>query len=152
VGVRDINVEKIMIATDGSICSRLAANKGIEVARLSGGTVYAVYVVSTYYSSSIDVDFYREKVHEALKKDGEHAVKKIKEMGERVRVNVETILLEGHPVDKLIQYAEEEGMDIVVIGTLGRTGLDRLILGSVSENLIRHSKVPVLVVSDECRC
>jgi nucleotide-binding universal stress UspA family protein len=65
---------------------------------------------------------------------------------------VETILLEGHPVDKLVQYAEEEGMDIVVIGTLGRTGLERLLLGSVTENLIRHSKVPVLVVSDQCRC
>lgn len=152
MGVRDINVKKIMIATDGSICSRLAANKGIEVARLSGGTVYAVYVVSTNYSSSTGVDFYLGNIHEVLKKDGEHAVTKIKEMGERVRVNVETILLEGHPVDKLVQYAEEEGMDIVVIGTLGRTGLDRLLLGSVSENLVRYSKVPVLVVSDQCRC
>lgn len=152
MGVRDINVKKIMIATDGSICSRLAANKGIAVARLSGGTVYAVHVVPTNYSSSIGVDFYWGNLHEALKKDGEHAVTKIKEMGERVRVNVETILLEGHPVDKLIQYAEEEGMDIVVIGTLGRTDLECLPLGSVSENLIRHSRVPVLVVSDECRC
>jgi len=46
-----------MIATDGSVCSRLAANKGIELARLSGGTVYAIYVISTEYFSSMAVGF-----------------------------------------------------------------------------------------------
>ena len=57
-----------MIATDGSDCSMLAAGKGIELARLSGGKVYAVYVVSTNYSSSVGVDFYGEKYMKHLKK------------------------------------------------------------------------------------
>ncbi len=62
--------KKIMIATDGSVCSRVAANKGIELARLSGGTVYAVYVVSTEYFSSMAVYFYWEKMSEELKREG----------------------------------------------------------------------------------
>ena len=45
-------------------------------------------------------------------------------MGERVGVNVEPILLDGHPADELIRYAEEEEMDIVIMGTIGKTGLN----------------------------
>jgi nucleotide-binding universal stress UspA family protein len=139
-----------MIATDGSVCSMIAANRGIELARLSGGTVYAVYVVSTEYFSSMAVDFDRESMHEALRKEGCKAVSYINEIGEQENVNVETILLEGHPADELIRYAEEEKMDIIVMGMIGRTGLDRLILGSVAEKVIRHSKVPVMVLKEKC--
>ena len=81
-----VNFKKIMIATDGSDCSRLAADKGIELARLSGGTVYAVCVVSTAslsmdgdYFSSMGVNPYWELIHEALKKQGQQAVNYVKE-------------------------------------------------------------------------
>lgn len=147
----NVSFKKIMVATDGSVCSRIAANKGIELARLSGGTVYAVYVVSTEYFSSMAVDFDWERMHEALKKDGCKAVNYVKGIGELENVNVKSILLEGHPADELIRYAEENGMDIIVMGTLGKTGLDRLLLGSVAGNVVRHSKVPVMVVREKCK-
>lgn len=140
-----------MIATDGSVCSRLAANKGIELARLSGGTVYAVYVISTEYFSSMAVDFNWERMHEALRKDGADAVNYVKGIGEMENVNVKCVLLEGHPASELIRYAEEEKMDIIVMGTLGRTGIDRLLLGSVAVNVVRHSKVPVMVVREKSK-
>ena len=152
-----VNFKKIMIATDGSDCSRLAVDKGIELAQLSGGTVYAVYVMSTDYLSSIDgdsfsmgVDPYWESIQEALKTQGQQAVNYVKGLGEMKGVNVESALLEGNPSDELIRYAEEKKMDIVIMGTLGKTGLDRLLLGSVAENLVRHSKVPVMVVREKC--
>ena len=147
----NVSFKKIMVATDGSVCSRLAANKGIELARLSGGTVYAVYVVSTEYFSSMAVDFDWERMHEALKKDGCKAVNYVKGIGELENVSVKSILLEGHPADELIRYAEENEMDIIVMGTLGKTGLDRLLLGSVAGNVVRHSKVPVMVVREKCK-
>jgi nucleotide-binding universal stress UspA family protein len=149
--VGTVSFKKIMVATDGSICSRLAANNGIELARLSAGTVYAVYVVSTDYFSSMAVDLDWERMREALKKEGNQAVNYIKGVGEMEGVRVEPVLLEGHPADELIRYAEEEGMDIVVMGTLGKTGLDRLLLGSVAENIVRNSKVPVMVIKGKCR-
>ena len=147
--MESVNFQKIMIATDGSDCSMLAAGKGIELARLSGGNVYAVYVVSTNYSPSVGVDFYWGEIYEAFKKDGENAVNNIKEMGERVGVNVEPILLDGHPADELIRYAEEEEMDIVIMGTIGKTGLNKLLLGSVTGSLVRHSRVPVMVAREK---
>ncbi len=146
-----VNFRKIMVATDGSICSRIAANYAIELARLSGGTVYAVYVVSTDYFSSMAVDFDWERMNEALKKEGHSAVSYVKRAGELEKVDVEPILLEGHPADELIRYAEENEMDVVVMGTLGKTGLDRLLLGSVAEKVVRHCKVPVMIISEKCR-
>jgi nucleotide-binding universal stress UspA family protein len=153
-----VNFKKIMIATDGSDCSMLAADKGIELARLSGGTVYAVCVVSTAslsmygdYFSSMGVNPYWELIFEELKNQGQRAVDSVKGLGETKGVNVESVLLEGHPVDELIRYAEENGMDMIVMGSLGRTGIDRLLLGSVAGNVVRHSKVPVMVVSGECK-
>lgn len=140
-----------MVATDGSVCSRIAANKGIELAKLSGGTVYAVYVVSTEYFSSMAVDFDWERMHEALKKEGYKALNYVEGIGELESVNVESILLEGHPADELIRYAEKEEIDIIIMGTIGRTGLERLILGSVAEKVIRHSKIPVMVIKEKMR-
>jgi nucleotide-binding universal stress UspA family protein len=153
-----VNFKKIMIATDGSDCSKLAADKGIELARLSGGMVYAVFVVSTAslsidgdYFSSMGVNPYWELIYDSLKNQGQKALDYVKDLGKMKGINVESVLLEGHPADELIQYAEENKMDIIVMGTLGRTGLDRLLLGSVAGNLVRHSKVPVMVVRGKCK-
>jgi nucleotide-binding universal stress UspA family protein len=153
-----INLKKIMVATDGSACSGLVAEKGIELARLSGGKIYAVYVVSTEYlvpingdSFPMSVDLYWESIHEAWKKQGQEAVNSVKSLGEKKGINVEPVLLEGNPSEELIRYAEEEKMDIIVMGTLGKTGLDKLLLGSVAEKMVRHSKVPVMVVRDNCK-
>lgn len=147
----NVSFKKIMIATDGSICSRMAANNAIEIARLSGGTVYAVYVVSTDYFSSMAVDLDWERMREALKKEGVQALNYVTGAGEMEGVKVEPVLLEGHPATELIRYAKEEKMDLIVMGSLGKTGLNRLLLGSVAENMVRHSKVPVLVVKEKCR-
>ena len=56
------------------------------------------------------------------------------------------VILEGHPPEQITAYAQENAMDLIVMGTLGRTGIDRFLIGSVAENVVRHSKVKVLVV------
>jgi len=151
--MRIVDYKKIMIATDGSDCSRLATDKGIELARLSGGTVYAVHVISTAYLFLMDGDYfmgmnpYWESIHEALKNQGQQALDYITGLGEVKGINVESILLEGNPSEELIKYADQENMDIVIMGTLGKTGLNRMLMGSVAGNLVRHSRVPVMVVS-----
>lgn len=152
-----VNFKKIMIATDGSDCSRLAVDKGIELAKLSRGTVYAIYVVSTDYLAPIDgdsfsmgMDPYWMSIQEMWKTQGQQAVDYVKGLGEMKGINVEPVLLEGNPSDELIRYAEEKKMDIIIMGTLGKTGLDRLLLGSVAGNVARHSKVPVMVVRKKC--
>lgn len=138
--------KKIMVATDGSECSKKAVAAGIEIARLSGGVVYAVYVVSTDYFSSMSVDAGWESMYEFLKKEGKEALEYAASACEEAGVPVEAIMLEGHPAPEIIDFAEDTAMDLVVIGTTGRTGLNRILLGSVAGHVVRHCKVPVMVV------
>jgi nucleotide-binding universal stress UspA family protein len=140
--------EKIMVATDGSKAVRKAIETGIELARLSGAKLYAVYViVPSGYSPR---DFGWEKsLREFLQEEGDKAVAFVEDAGKTAGIKVEPVTLEGHPAEKILEFAEQEGIDIIVMGTLGKTGLERFLLGSVAENVVRHSKIPVLVVKDE---
>jgi len=69
-----------------------------------------------------------------------------KEKGKKIGVEVETLVVEGIPAKEILDVAEERKIDIIVMGTLGRTGLERLLLGSVAEKVIRHAPCPVFVV------
>jgi nucleotide-binding universal stress UspA family protein len=139
----------IVIATDGSENNKRAISHGIEIAKLSGATVHALYVVDTSAFSSIPIDAGWGAMYEILRKEGEKAVFEVKELGEASGVEVREILLEGHPSNEIINFAENTNSDLIVMGTLGKTGLDRFLMGSVAEKVIRGSKVPVLVVRGE---
>jgi nucleotide-binding universal stress UspA family protein len=91
----------------------------------------------------------REAMYELLRKDGQRATSKVKECGEASGVEVREVILEGHPSDEILNFAENNNIDLIVMGTLGKTGLDRFLMGSVAENVVRHAKVPVLVVRGE---
>jgi nucleotide-binding universal stress UspA family protein len=139
----------IVIATDGSENSQRAISYGIEIAKLSGATVHALYVLDISSFSSIPMDAGWEAMYEILKTEGGKAVSEVKERGEASAVEVREVILEGHPSSKIIEFAENNNADLIVMGTLGKTGLDRFLMGSVAEKVVRGSKVPVLVVRSE---
>lgn len=139
----------IVIATDGSENSQRAISYGIEIAKLSGATVHALYVLDTSSFSSIPMDAGWEAMYEILKTEGGKAVSEVKERGEASGIEVREVLLEGHPSSEIIEFAENNNADLIVMGTLGKTGLDRFLMGSVAEKVVRGSKVPVLVVRSE---
>jgi nucleotide-binding universal stress UspA family protein len=84
-----------------------------------------------------------------LKTEAQKAISKVKEYGEASGVKVKEVLLEGHPSSEIIDFAENNDIDLIVMGTLGKTGLDRFLMGSVAEKVVRNSKVPVMVVRSE---
>ena len=61
-------------------------------------------------------------------------------------VEVESVILEGNPANEIVNFAEKNDIELIVTGTLGKTGITKFLLGSVAENVVRHSKKPVLVV------
>jgi nucleotide-binding universal stress UspA family protein len=135
----------IVIATDGSENTQRAIEYGIKFAKFSGATVYALHVVDT---SSLSQSWTAgwETMYELLRNEGQRAISNVKEYGEASGVDVKEVLLEGHPSSEIIDFAENNNIDLIVMGTLGKTGLDRFLLGSVAEKVVRNSKVPVLVV------
>ena len=88
-------------------------------------------------------------MRELLEAEAKKAVSSVEDMGKISGIEVESVILEGHPADKILKFAEQEGMDFIVMGTLGRTGLERFLLGSIAEKVVRHSKIPVMVVKGE---
>lgn len=139
--------EKILVATDGSKHSEKAARIGIEVARQSGGKITAIYVADTSKMSHLPDDMLLFSIRDLLVKEGNEATAEVEAMSRDAGVPMDKFVAEGgSPADEILSYAKKNGMDLIVIGSVGRTGLDRFLLGSVAEKVVRNSSVPVLTV------
>jgi len=64
-------------------------------------------------------------------------------------INCEGVLVEGDAAHEILEFAKQSNIDMIIMGTLGRGGLDRFLLGSVADKVVRHSKISVLVVKKE---
>ena len=138
--------EKILIATDGSEYTKNAVDYGIDIAKSTGAKLFAIYIVDTAAFASIPMDAAWESMYELLKQEGDLAIKYVSERAQAEGLEVEGNLIEGHPADEIIRYSEKNLISLIVMGTLGKSGLDRFLLGSVAEKVVRNSKIPVLVV------
>lgn len=81
-----------------------------------------------------------------LTRKGEEAIAYVEGMGSDNGIEVEPVLLRGHPAQQIIDFAEKNDMDLVVVGTLGKTADKRFLLGSVAEKVVRNCGVQVLIV------
>ena len=138
--------EKILIATDGSEYTKNAVDYGIDLAKNTGAKLFTIYVVDTAAFASIPMDAAWESMYGLLKQEGGEAIKYVAERAETEGLEVEGNLIEGHPADEIIKYSEKNSISLIIMGTLGKSGLDRFLLGSVAEKVVRNSKIPVLVV------
>jgi nucleotide-binding universal stress UspA family protein len=139
-------VKKILIATDGSEHTKKAVEYGIELAKNTGAELYAIYVIDTAAFASIPMDAAWESMYELLRQEGDEATKYVSELAESEGLSIERVTSEGHPGEEILKYADKNSIDLIVMGTLGKSGLDRFLLGSVAEKVVRISKIPVLVV------
>jgi nucleotide-binding universal stress UspA family protein len=137
-----IGWKKILIATDGSRYSDLATDKAIDFAASYGGSVSAVSVVD------VPAEFYAEapNVVEKLIGNAKVFVASVKEKAEKRVVPASTFVGEGDAYAVIARISHEENVDMIVMGSHGKTGLKRLLMGSVTEKVIGHSPCPVLVV------
>lgn len=138
--------DRIVVPTDGSASSRPAITHAIELAAVHGATIHAVYVVNIASFSGVPTEGSWEGVSQALEREGEEALDKVKTACETREVPIERVRLEGRPSQRIVEYATEHDGDLIVMGTHGRGGLDRLLLGSVAERVVRSASVPVMTV------
>lgn len=139
--------KKILVATDGSENAAKAVSYGVNIAKSIGAEVYALYVISTEHAlATRTVMGWTEAFEEYLANKGGVAIADVEKLGKEAGVKVEPVFLKGIPAEKILDYAEENGIDLIVMGTQGLTGIKRFLIGSVAENVLRHSKVPVMIV------
>jgi nucleotide-binding universal stress UspA family protein len=136
--------KKILIPTDGSEYTKAAVSKGLEMAKATGAEVTALYVVDQTSFINFPMDSTIISVYTLLEREGEEAMEYVKKEAEALGVKLTTRIEEGSPSRKIVDLSAEH--DLVVMGTLGRTGFSKLLLGSVAERVVRFAKCPVLVV------
>lgn len=151
VGMRSNAFGKIMVATDGSEAVRRAVDSAVELAKLSEAKLYAVYVISTgFFPIALPIDAeWKKDFLEQLVSEGRQATAYVEQVGKAANLKVESIILQGSPAEEILNFADKNDIDLIILGTYGMGGITRFLLGSVTENVVRHAKNAVLIVREE---
>ncbi|GAB7095591.1 universal stress protein [Halolamina litorea] len=136
--------DDILVPTDGSPAATAAIDHAISLAKTYDATVHALYVVDASAFSSIEAG--SELVIDALEEEGQHAVEEITAAAEAAGIDVVTHVVSGTAYRRILDYVDDEGIDLIVMGTHGRSGVERFLLGSVTERVVRTADVPVLTI------
>lgn len=135
---------KILVPTDGSEYTKSAILKAVELAKITRSTITALYVLDQTIFVNMPLDTAVSNTYSLLKKEGESAVSFVKELCEKEGIPCEVLIGEGSPVKYIVESSKD--FDLIVMGTLGRTGFSKLMMGSVAERVVRYSNCPVMVI------
>jgi nucleotide-binding universal stress UspA family protein len=136
--------DAILVPTDGSDAGDRAVEHAIDLATSFDATVHALYVIDAALYSSLEAGV--DAVITALESEGQVAVDDVADQCRTAGLDVETAVVVGTVHRSIRSYVEENDIDLVVMGTHGRQGIERFLLGSVTERTVRTSPVPVLTV------
>lgn len=135
--------ERILIPTDGSRGSAHVALQAIDLAEQYGATVHVLSVANDSHRSILpDVGGQSED----LKAEAEKAIERVTQMASVHGIDTVGEVREGDPAEEILDYAAEIDADVIVAGTHGRSGVERRLIGSVAERLVRHAACPVMTV------
>jgi nucleotide-binding universal stress UspA family protein len=134
----------VLVPTDGSEGAEAAIGPAVDVASSYDARIHAYSVIDTM---AMGVDVRSGALLDALEESARSAVESIEERAVEASVTaVETAIEHGSPYRGIRSYVEEHDIDLVVMGTHGRSGLERYLLGSVTEKTVRTSPAPVMTV------
>ena len=135
--------EKILVAVDGSIYSMMALDQAISMATICNSTLFAIMVVEAYPKLLTP----GPTVEEKIEKKAKEFLERVKDKASQKNISCETIVRTGgQPHELIVREAKEKNIDLIVMGTHGKTGLKKLIMGSVAQRVIGYAPCPVLVV------
>ncbi|MEF8790052.1 MAG: universal stress protein [Haloarculaceae archaeon] len=139
--------EDVLVPTDGSDPAAAAIDHGVAIAERTGARVHAVNVVNVD-AFGVGPDYASvEELRRHLEAEGQRATDEFAARAEEAGLEAVTDVRGGTPAKTLLRYAEEHGIDLIAMGTHGRTGLGRYVLGSTTERVLRRSDAPVLAVN-----
>jgi universal stress protein A len=144
---------RILVAIDFSPASKVAVSYALSLADRYAGRVHLLYVWAEFVPPQPDLMFWANRhpiTHEQMREEAERWMADfVSSEGLAERKNVSSAVTEGVADAVILETAEQMAADVVVMGTHGRTGIPRLLLGSVAEKVVRHAKCPVLTVQAE---
>ena len=141
----------ILVPVDGSATALQAVDTAIGLAKAHGSRVTAIFVVDPYPFTGVGTDFAYGQAEclSAATAEANTAIKAAKARFEAAGIAVESSVIESHSAWRgVVEAAESAGADLIVMGSHGRKGLEKLVLGSVTQAVLSHTKRSVLVVRD----
>ena len=141
----------ILIPVDGSATAALAVDKAIALAKAFSSDVTAIYVIDPYPFTGVGADFaYGQSQYlSAATAEANASLASARKALEDAGVDVKTAVVEGHAIHRgILETAQNLGADLIVMGSHGRRGIEKLVLGSVAQKVLSDAHLPVLVVRD----
>jgi len=152
-------MKKILVAVDGSQSAQKAAKKGAELAESLKAEVTLIHVytetaqipvnqfneVASYLSAETLENIMKQQ-EDTIKEKRQKILDQDAEFFKRKGIEPEKVLLHGDPADEVCEYAEENNFDLIIVADKGHGKVERFLLGSISDKIVRHSKKTVMVV------
>jgi nucleotide-binding universal stress UspA family protein len=137
--------DTVLVPTDGSPGTSHVLTHAVELADSFDATLHGLYVLDAG-ESGLGGGVEAGRIRKELRKRGERALQRVAVRGADAGIDTETATREGTPHEEIVDYVGKRGVDLVVMGTHGRSGIDRVLLGSVTERVVRLAPVPVVTV------
>lgn len=143
-----MKIKKVLFATDFSEGSSVALPYAVDIAKQYGAKLYFVHVVyditkaTGWYVPHVAVG----EIYDEIEKSARAEIKKISIDETKGVEDIEHVILKGTPYEEIIRFAEDKEVDMIVLGTHGRKGIDRVLFGSTAEQILRNAPCPVLSV------
>jgi len=141
----EVIVKKILVAHDGSKLSDKALKKAVEMAIRYGSNLTVLTVIPDLYLTELS-DLDRTRIMDALTEETTMFMEKIRAALAAKSVESKTITRQGMPAEKILETAKKMKVDVIVVGSHGRHGAKKFLMGSVSSKVIEYATCPVLVV------
>jgi nucleotide-binding universal stress UspA family protein len=142
---------RILVPVDGSPTSNAGLREALDLAKGQGASVQLVHVADYHYLAmgGLEAGAYIDELMQSLVQSGRRILKRAQELARKAGVPASAVLLEsaaGPAADPIVRQAKKWKADLIVLGTHGRRGVRRMLMGSDAEQIVRNSPVPVMLV------
>ena len=142
-------IGKIIVPVDGSEESKKAAKKAIYIAKHIKSSILALYVIDSSFTTNYGIgrNMLSPDFSALLRKEAEIVLNEVAKIGKRNGVRVVKKIVEGVPSEEIIKAANKK--DLIIMGSRGRSALERILIGSVSEKVLHHAPCSVMIVREK---
>ena len=137
--------KKILVPTDGSEFAKKAQQHALFLANVTGAEIVAVSVTENNFVSGLPLDDEVRQLNQILNERSEENLKEFDKLN-KDDLKITHVIKEGSPAKSILEVAKEEDVDLIVMGSSGKSGFDRFIMGSVADKVVNSAKCAVLII------
>ena len=138
--------KRILVPTDGSELAKKAQEHALFLANISGAEIVALSVTENNFVNGLPLDDEVYQLNQILKEQSKENLKEFDELNDNNDLKITHVIREGSPAKVILEVANDEEIDLIVMGSSGKSGFDRFIMGSVADKVVNSAKCAVLVV------